>query len=181
MNAFEKDFAFQARFAPSIRHRVGPFLIGAAPMRIDQSEATDFMIFDARDRRIAARIRRANTARSYWKEITIRSWRSNGTRTEWSKVLEDGFAHWMFYGRQAHRFDYWNLDPWYLLDVDVFRELHVAHGDDLIHERKTNRDGRTGFNVIRPGDLVRRYDRPDLVIAYEFEGYRQQCRLPLAG
>ena len=143
-------------------------------MSVDKKEATDFMMFTAADVRIAARVR-SSRYRRFRKDVTLRSKRDSGARTEYAKIMEDGFAHWMFYGHHTGKAR--DLDPWFLIDLDVLRDLHGAHGDAILAvKNKANGDG-TYFNVIRPGDLVRKFNRPDLIIDWEFDGLRHQ--LPL--
>lgn len=165
-----RDFGWQAQFADSIRRIVGPFLLVPAPMDVDMTQATDFLMFKAGGLSLAARIR--GTDRSgrryadlYPNDITIRSRRDNGTRTEWAKIIEDGFADWMFYGHATGVGT--RLYPFFLIDLAVLREMYAADGTKILTSQdKANGDG-TYFHVIRPGSLARSYNRPDLIITWE--------------
>jgi hypothetical protein len=121
MSGFRSDFGWQVRFAPSIKAIVGPLLMTTADEIIDQKEATDFLVFDARDKRIAARVRRQNVFQHpEWRyQFTVRTRRDSGAETEYSKIVK-GFADWMFYGHAIDD-DGDLIGKWMLIDLDHFR------------------------------------------------------------
>jgi hypothetical protein len=97
---------------------VGPHLLIPSYLEVDTKEATDLIVLQGLDKRIAARVRRPGFALDYGWEFTIRSHRDSGAKTELAKI-EEGFGDWMFYGHAAasgvHDFDRWmiiNLDTW---------------------------------------------------------------------
>jgi hypothetical protein len=142
MSAYDSDRAFSDRYIPAIRRIVGPLLLTPAPFDLDTREATDLLVFTARDMRIAARIRRANKYMDrYGYEFTLRAKRDSGATTELSKVV-DGWGDWLFYGFG---------DPssgevlnWWLVDLHAFRAAlirHTANGSILRYGSKDNGDG----------------------------------------
>lgn len=167
-DCFREDFEWQEGFADTVRRIVGPFLLSPSTLDVDRTEATDFMVLDGRDVRVAARVRRQGYAERYGDDVTFRSMRENGIRTEWAKVIEDRFADWSFYGH--HTGVEHMIYPFFLLDLGVLRELHAAHGDSILYRRHVPNGDGTRFHVIRPGDLVRTHGRRDLIIAWEHSG-----------
>lgn len=118
---FDRDFEWQRNFLPAIRKHVGPLLVQEAPLDLDQSEATDFLLMDARDRRIAARVRREGYRDQYGRQVTFRSWRESGVDTGWQKIVQQGYADWFFYGHYTGH--PWTIEPWFVIDLDVFRSI----------------------------------------------------------
>ena len=168
---FGDDFRWQSQFVSTIQRIVGPFLIVPSPLQVDCHEATDFMVLLGRDIRIAARVRRASCLQrwpAFANEFTIRSHRTNGVRTEWAKVIEDGYADWMFYGH--HTGVGRRVYPWMLVDLSVLRGLYAEHGDEIIKQRHISNGDGTFFHALKPGDLIRRYDAANLIVAWEHSG-----------
>lgn len=85
------------RFLPQIKHIVGAHLLEAAPDPLDMLQATDLLMLDARDMRIAARVRRPGYASRYPHQITIRSGVPSGAETELSKIV-NGKGDWLSIG-----------------------------------------------------------------------------------
>jgi len=163
---FDEDFGWQAQFLPTICRIVGPHLLVPTPESIDQTEAADFMLLRGGEIFVAARVRRCHYIEKYGKEITIRSRRDTGARTEWEKICEDGFGDWMFYG--FHTGDGLDICPFFLLDLHVLRDLWRAFGSEIITVPHIPNGDGTYFHAIRPGLLVRPpFSRPDLVLAWE--------------
>ena len=81
-------------------------------------EATDLMMLDARDMRVAARVRRPGYSQRYPFQFTIRSAVASGRQTELSKIV-NGNGDWMFYGHSNA--DQSRLDAWWLIDLRAFR------------------------------------------------------------
>lgn len=73
------------RFLPQIKSIVGCHLLEAAPDLLDMRHATDLLMLDARDMRIAARVRRPGYSHRYPHQFTIRSRLPSGAETELSK------------------------------------------------------------------------------------------------
>jgi hypothetical protein len=132
------DRARSDLYLPAMRAICGPLLLVNADDDRDMNEATDLMLFKARDLRIAARVRDAWFAGRYPGEFTIRYSRPSGAKTEWDKIVHDGFGDWLVYGvadakRKGH------LAEYMVLDLDVFRVSAV----DMDNEPIRNRDGTT--------------------------------------
>lgn len=109
----------------------------------DRKHATD-MIIRVAGGDVAVRIRRSAAAR--YSDLTIRSWRQSGAKTELAKIRE-GFARWYLYGWDDTASGY--LNRWMLLDVDVLR------GSGLLDSapQTVNHDGQTAFRTIAAGSL----------------------------
>ena len=65
----------------------GTHLLEAKPDTLDHFQAVDLMKLDARDMRVAARMRRLGYASRYPHQLTIRSHLASGARTELSKIV----------------------------------------------------------------------------------------------
>lgn len=155
-NEFQWDFDWQLQYLDEIKGIVGPLLLQQASIERDQNEATDLLVLKARDMRIACRVRRSGFAERYPWDITFRSYRPTGARTEYQKVFEDGWADWFFYG---HAMDgqIIGLSRWLLVDLDAVR-VHAHH---VAPQHRRNRDG-TEFKVY---DVRRFPPIPPVLIA----------------
>ncbi|WP_297754653.1 hypothetical protein [uncultured Shimia sp.] len=147
------------QFIPDIKRIVGSHLLEAAPDPLDMKQATDLLMLDARDMRIAARVRRPGYAERYPHQFTIRSRVPSGAETELSKIV-NGKGDWMFYGHASARQD--GVEKWFLLDLNAFRAALIRQGPQGLHwGNKRNPDGTvfTWFDVRSfPSD-------PPLVVA----------------
>lgn len=94
---YREDRSWSDQFIPSIKQIVGPYLLVPASFELDAKEATDLLVFKARDIRIAARMRSAEYAERYPFDFTLRSSRDSGSETELSKIVA-GWGDWLFYG-----------------------------------------------------------------------------------
>lgn len=141
MGAYGSDRAFSDRMIPQIKALVGPHLLDVAPLELDLKQATDLIIFRARDVRIAARVRRAGFAARYPYEFTLRCHRDSGAETELAKISK-GWGDWLFYGHAA---DEWGcgIAPWWLIDLAAFRSALIRLPDRrrLVMGTKSNGDG----------------------------------------
>jgi len=127
------------RFLPQIKHIVGAHLLEAAPDPLDMLQATDLLMLDARDMRIAARVRRPGYASRYPHQITIRSGVPSGAETELSKIV-NGKGDWLFYGHSNA--DQTAVESWYLIDLNAFRAGLIRCGSKGLHwGTKCNPDG----------------------------------------
>ncbi len=141
MNGYRADRQWSDRFIPQIKSIVGPLLLEPAPFEMDAKEATDLMVFRARDMRIAARIRRHGFFENYGNEFTIRARRDSGAETELSKIV-NGWGDWFFYGHSCE----FSADVlhWMLIDLDHFRAgliRNSMNGVKLRSGDKPNGDG----------------------------------------
>ena len=68
-------------------HFSGGGPLNVAPEPMDRLQATDLVMLDARDMRIAARVRRPGYFQRYPHQFTIRSSLPSGGETELSKIV----------------------------------------------------------------------------------------------
>ncbi|MEM1156002.1 MAG: hypothetical protein AAGI44_17845 [Pseudomonadota bacterium] len=161
MNCYSVNRSWSDRFLPEIKRIVGAHLLRAAPDPNDWHEATDLMMLDAKDIRIAARIRRPGYAERYPNQITIRSHIPSGGRTELNKIV-DGKGDWMFYGHA----NAWQtgIDRWWLIDLSAFRAALIRHslgGPQIRYGTRKNTDG-TSFAWFDVGSFPA---DPPLIVA----------------
>lgn len=114
-----------------------------APDDVDRTSATD-MILHLSGGDVAVRLRRPDCIH---RELTIRSRRATGNRTELSKI-QDGFGDWYLYG-WCNEED--QIDEWILVDLDRFREERLW----LRHREIPNKDRTTWFIAIFVDELRR--------------------------
>lgn len=122
---YRDDRSWSDRYLPAIRQLVGPHLLIPAPIELDTQQATDLIVLRARDMMIACRVRRYGYVDRYPFDITLRSKRDTGSRTELEKIVE-GWGDWMFYGHSAATGD--AIERWYLLDLHQWRREFVREG-----------------------------------------------------
>lgn len=135
------------RFLPEIKSIVGSHLLEAAPDALDMTQATDLLMLDARDKRIAARVRRPGYCDRYPHQFTIRSRLPSGAETELSKIV-NGKGDWMFYGHSNAAQT--AVESWYLIDLNAFRAALIRYGSRGLHwGTKSNPDGTrfTWFDI----------------------------------
>jgi hypothetical protein len=97
--------------------------VSVAPEEMDVHQATDLVVFSARDIKIAARVRRSGFAQKYPFEFTVRSHRNSGMETEYSKIM-NGWGDWLFYG---HDFSQQSVYPWQIINLNAFRYAVSKH------------------------------------------------------
>jgi hypothetical protein len=132
-HGYEQNRSWSDQFIPQIKNIVGSHLLQAAPDALDMCQATDLLMLDGKDLRIAARVRRPGYAERFPHQFTVRSRLPSGGETELSKIV-DGHGDWMFYG---HANPWGGLDRWWLIDLKAFRAA-------LIRDR-------TGSGTLRCG------------------------------
>jgi hypothetical protein len=139
---YKDDRAWGDAFTDQAFRILTPFIpqcveLTLAPQYKDNKEATDFEIA-LKGGTIAVRLRRP----SYnFRDLTIRSRRANGARTELAK-LQAGYAFRYFYGWTDERH---NIREWILVDLDKVRQAGLLHRD---WQEKPNKDGTTFFIAI---------------------------------
>ena len=161
MNFYDRDRAWSDRFLPAIKDTIGGHLLKASPDPLDWHHATDLMMLDARDIRIAARVRRHGYARRFPHEFTLRSRLPSGAETELAKVV-DGKGDWLFYGHANAAGT--GFDAWWLIDLRAFRAGLIRskrNGHPIRCGDKRNPDG-TWFKWF---DIRSFPDDPPLVVA----------------
>ncbi|MEM9432221.1 MAG: hypothetical protein AAGA32_22595, partial [Pseudomonadota bacterium] len=118
MNVYDTNRAWSDRYLPTIKQTIGRYLLETSPDPLDWHQATDLIMLDARDMRIAARIRRHGYAARFPYDFTIRSRLPSGAETELAKIV-DGKGDWLFYGHASASGT--GLDAWWLIDLRAFR------------------------------------------------------------
>lgn len=134
--SYSSDRRWSDAFIPAIKKIVGPLLLEESSFEVDTQQAADLVILNARDKTIAARVRRAGYADRYPYEFTVRSKRDNGARTELEKMV-DGFGDWMFYGH-AHE-DGMNVSRWMVINLASWRAALIRK--QAPYQKQSNGDG----------------------------------------
>lgn len=129
MNCYIRNRNWSDKFLPEVQHIVGRHLLDAAPALNDMREATDLMMLNARDKRIAVRIRRHGVANIFPYQFTIRAKVASGAKTELAKIVE-GNGDWMFYGHSNATGS--GLELWWLIDLNVFRSALIRRDNTPI-------------------------------------------------
>jgi hypothetical protein len=148
LTPWQNDKQFADGYYNAIRqvvHKVSGKLVTVqiAPEQEDKENATDYVVtLDAG--KIACRVRRPNCV---FRDLTIRSWRSSGAKTELEKIKE-GFAKWYLY---AWAKDANNFDSWILVDLDKLRKSRLLEKE---HREVSNVDGQSRFIPINLSDLI---------------------------
>lgn len=147
MGTYNEDRAWSDRYIPEMKRIIGPYLLVESPDEIDRKEAADLIILTGRSLTIACRLRRAEYAERYPYDITIRSRRTNGSKTEFEKIV-DGYGDMMFYGFAAS--DGTSIQRWTILDLSALRAYLIREGWKSEGRRKPwserkNTDGSTSF------------------------------------
>lgn len=120
--SYRENRSWSDRYIPEIKRIVGPLLLEPSSFDVDTKEATDLIVLTARDMRIAARVRRPEYCRDrYAQQFTIRL-HSNGHKTEWQKIVYEGWGDWLFYGFAAD--EGVAFQRWYVINLDIFRGHH---------------------------------------------------------
>ena len=140
-DTYRVNRSWSDRFLPDIRKAIGGHLLSLAPDPLDWHDATDLMMLEARDMRIAARVRRPGYATRYPHQFTLRSRLPSGAETELSKVV-NGSGDWLFYGHSNAAET--GLDAWSLIDLRAFRAgliRQAANGHQIHSGDRRNADG----------------------------------------
>ena len=141
MNVYQRNRSWSDQFLPDIKQIVGRHLLEVSPDPLDWHQATDLMMLDARDMRIAARVRRPGYAATYPYQFTIRSKLPSGAETELSKIV-NGKGDWLFYGHANA--SHTAIESWQLIDLRAFRAALIRKGaQGLRWGNKRNADGTT--------------------------------------
>jgi hypothetical protein len=142
INLYRENRTWSDKFIPEIKKIVGPQLLDEASFEVDATEATDLIVFKAKDIRIAARVRKAGLRGDFLHQFTLRSKVRSGTKTELEKISE-GWGDLMFY---AHaNADETSFDRWFLIDLAAWRAQIIADSFReprlLRHDEQSNSDG----------------------------------------
>ena len=123
-----------------------------ASMEDDAHKATDMLITVNRGQ-VAVRIRRDSCRH---RDLTLRSWRASGTKTELAKIRE-GFGDFYLYGWSSNN----HIAEWILVDLTKLRTSGLLDNP----REKQNPDGKTGFAFIPAVSL----QEHDCILASHFE------------
>lgn len=120
MTGYEKDIRLERKFADDIKVILAKYFI-VQDRIADTKQGTDFLIFQIKPFRVAARLRtfkHFNTDNRR-DEFTIRWCRPSGTKTEIDKIRE-GLVQYLFYGFVDKAES--NLIQYFIADLNIFRK-----------------------------------------------------------
>ncbi len=132
-----------------VRAALGCLILQPATDFEDTKEATDLRVFDAKDVRIAVRIRRDKYRERYGHEITLRNTRPSGTPSETAKIIS-GWGHYLFYGFAT---DSGQLTQYVIINLNGVREWLWNSKEALAIFYQTNTDASSDFIAIPISDL----------------------------
>lgn len=125
-----------------VRAILGQYVIRNASLEEDRKRATD-LVLNVKNLTIAVRIRDPKYAR-WMDEITIRTSAGGGNATELQKIMS-GVPDWMFYGfSESGEFP----NPWYILDMNVFRQT-LTHSPHAVTFTNVNNNDGSSFRAFR--------------------------------
>jgi hypothetical protein len=142
MSTIKQDWSWSDQFLPEIQRIVGPYLLEPAPLDRDRNEAADLIVLRAKNLTIACRIRRGSYSNKYANEITLRSRRESGTKTEYDKIIE-GWGDWMLYGFAANDAEA-RIVNWSLIDLHAFK-AHLIRKPQALRSGEVNNGDGTSF------------------------------------
>jgi hypothetical protein len=118
--SWQGDKGWADQFMPDIKSVLGRHLLGEASLTEDAKHATDIVVLQMKDLRIAVRMRRRKYAENqhYLGQFTIRTERRSGVKTELAKLIE-GWGDYYFYGFEGLHDG--QLGIWHLIDLKEFR------------------------------------------------------------
>jgi hypothetical protein len=158
MKEWISDKKWSDRFIPIIKPILGQYLIGEPPIEEDMERNTDLIVLKMEPLRIACRIRRPKfyfDHPEYRDEITIRTERPNGYKTELTKIIE-GFGDFFFYGFSNKEEN--SLVAWKLCKLSVFRVWFMRELSKLDKGKtpgigKENGDNSSKFRAFKVGEI----------------------------
>ena len=153
MSNWKEQKEWSDRFLPEIKGILGQTFIGAAPPEEDMEHNTDLMVYRMEPLRIACRIRKEGYFGKYGHEFTIRASVSNGSKTEFHKIIE-GWGDYFFYGfgNKQGKLVWWSIGNLRVFNVWVFAQL-VKNQGQLPGKLIPNKDGLTEFRAFKWKDL----------------------------
>lgn len=118
MTDWKEDKKWSDKFLTEIKRILGEHLISEPPIEEDMQHNTDLIVLRLDAVRIACRIRTNEYLARYPNDITIRSDRPSGVKTELTKIIE-GWGDYLFYGF-ADKSDT-KLAAWKIISLNDFR------------------------------------------------------------
>jgi hypothetical protein len=124
--------SWERKWINPCRQIIGYYAMTPASVEQDIREATDLIILRTGGLAVACRMRRPGYQKFRY-DITITCRRETGTPCEYNKMIEGGFADWLFYGHAiGSEFRVKNVKPYYILDLSVCRHwIRQYHGPEL--------------------------------------------------
>lgn len=159
---WKDDKRWSDKFLPEIKMILGLHLIGEPPIEEDCERNTDLIVLKMDAVRIACRIRRYEYFSKYPNEITIRSSRPSGIKTELTKILE-GWGDYFFYGfsdESETRLISWKLCRLTAFRIWFQRQSYINKGD-IPGMGKNNSDNSSAFLAFKANTI------PDFIMAYK--------------
>lgn len=147
-------------FMPEVRRALADHLILVGSVKQDREEGTDLVILRTEHRAVGVRVRELRFLSDYPFEVTIRSSRPSGAKTELDKLV-DGWIDLIFYG--FGDFETGRLVAWRIIDCRALR-AQMIRGPELRFSEKTNRD-QTKFRAydvrsFAPGVEIQKWTAP---------------------
>jgi hypothetical protein len=140
MSSYAENREWSDKYIPAVCKIVGQYLLTPSDFKKDATQATDLIVLDARDMRIAVRTRdKAKYREKFGYEFTLRSRVKSGSATELEKVV-NGLGDWLFYGFVDEHPE--EITDWWLIDLSAFRAALIRrdhHKLSII--KKSNGDG----------------------------------------
>ena len=125
MNTYEINREFADKHLPQVQKIIAEEITSVSSFEEDTKQATDLIVITCPRGQVAVRIRRPGYAERYPWEFTIRFRAANmNYHTEYQKILDEGWADWLFYG---HLNQEGQIFRWFLIDLDVFRKEMKAN------------------------------------------------------
>jgi hypothetical protein len=131
---------------------IGPHLLEISSFKVDTQQAADLVVLTSGNITIGCRLRRPGYFERYPNDITIRSARDSGAKTELSKIV-DGWGTWIFYGH-LDRDDI--IHRWFIIDLTRFRAGLIRDQGRIGLQNKKNGDGThfVYFDITRCPELL---------------------------
>ena len=157
-NGFARDMAYSREGMSLAKAILGNYGFRDATEYEDEKCATDIVMLRSRMKQadIGVRHRRLEPLLKLrgdvlW-EITVRSYRPNGIRTELEKIIDDGFCDYLLYvipeildtSLRSGRDTIWDMARCFcVVNLSVFREIHTKCRSSGLPfgQEKRNRDG----------------------------------------
>jgi len=159
MGEYNTDRSWSDKYIPAMKEIIGPRILEISSFEVDTKNASDLIVFSAKNLLIACRVRRPKFI-DYWGEFTIRAKRDSGAITELSKIV-NGWADIMFYGYASNNGI--SIKAWHLIDLNAFRAHLIRDKQTIVMGDKANGDG-TYFKWFKIDSFI---GDPNLVIDYK--------------
>jgi len=149
MRDFKTDYTWQEthieRAKAIIKENLGRLAtIEIAPDELDMHEVCD-AVFRIAEGMVAVRLRRAHYLEKF-QDVTFRSYRESGMKTELAKIRE-GFARWYLFGWIDE--DDGSVFTWLILDMDRVRKSGLLNSpEETINFDRETRFVHIGINQL---------------------------------